>query len=708
MMTLTEAGSAAAAGRAQNRLAGEKSPYLLQHQHNPVDWRPWGDEAFEVATRENKPIFLSIGYSTCHWCHVMERETFEDEEAAALMNETFVSIKVDREERPDIDHLYMTVAQMMTGGGGWPLSIIMTPDKRPFFAGTYIPKETRMGRIGMMELTARIKEMWRTREPEVRESARNVLTALNQVPDEAPGTIAADEVMEKAYEQLASRFDPEYGGFGQAPKFPTPHNLMFLLRYWKRKGRPEALEMVLKTLDHLARGGVKDHIGKGFHRYSTDREWLVPHFEKMLYDQALLAIAYLEAFQASGKEAYGLAAADIFDYTLRDMTSPEGGFYSAEDADSEGEEGKFYVWTVGELTAALGPEDAAYAAKIFNVVPNGNFREESTGRFTAANILHLQTPLNVLAGELGMTPTALSQRMESIREALFAYREARIHPYKDDKILADWNGLMIAALAIGARVLDRRDLAEAATRAADFTLNAMRTPEGTLLHRHRQGESGIPGMLDDYAFMAWGLFELYQATFDPRFLQAALELNHTMMRDFWDEAHGGLFLAPATGNDLIVRKKELYDGAAPSGNSVAALNLARLGRVTGNADLEAKALDLSKTFAGHIDKIPSAYTFFLIVLDFLTAPGCEITLSGSLNSRAGKEMTRAVWKPFLPNKVVVGRNDSEDSKLLDALIPYASGHKAVDGKVTAYLCRDYRCESPVTDPDSLRVRLRDG
>jgi uncharacterized protein YyaL (SSP411 family) len=695
-------------GARKNALASEKSPYLLQHASNPVDWRPWGDEAFETAAREDKPIFLSIGYSTCHWCHVMERETFEDEEAAALMNETFVSVKVDREERPDVDHLYMTVAHMMTGSGGWPLSIIMTPDKRPFFAATYLPKETRMGRIGMMELAARVGHMWKTRRDEIEASAGSVFDALRQVPDTAPGTLSADQVMDQAYEQLASRFDMIYGGFGAAPKFPTPHNLMFLLRYWKRKGRPEAREMALKTLERLALGGVKDHVGKGFHRYSTDREWLVPHFEKMLYDQALLAIAYLEAFQATGNPSYGDAAADIFEYVLRDMTSPEGGFYSAEDADSEGEEGKFYVWTLDELRSVLGPEDAQFAAKLFNASPSGNFREESTGRLTGANILHLKKPLGGLAEEFGVSGGELSDRMESIRLRLFTHREGRIHPHKDDKILADWNGLMIAALAIGGRVLDRNELVEAATRAATFVLSEMRAKDGRLLHRHRSGESAIPGMLDDYAFMVWGLIELYQATFDPAFLESALSLTRRMRDDFWDREGGGFFLAPADNVDLPARKKELYDGALPSGNSVAALNLARLGRLTGRAELEAQAEALGETFAGHIVKIPSGYTFFLLALDFLTGKGCEICLSGPLDTVEGREMIRALWTPFAPNMVALARDPFKDHAPLDALVPYSAGYTTVDGKVAAYICRNHRCETPVTDPARVAAALREG
>ncbi|TKJ45155.1 thioredoxin domain-containing protein, partial [Candidatus Aerophobetes bacterium Ae_b3b] len=512
-----------------NRLIFEKSPYLLQHADNPVDWYPWGPEAFEKARKENKPVFLSIGYSTCHWCHVMARESFEDSEVARLMNEVFVSIKVDREERPDIDNVYMMVCQMITGSGGWPLTIIMTPDQKPFFAATYIPKERRFGRMGMLELIPRIKELWTTRRDEVLSSANEITAALQQVSQDAPGEELDETTLDLAYEQLAKRFDEQHGGFGGAPKFPTPHNFLFLLRYWKRTNTERALQMVEKTLQAMRRGGIYDHIGFGFHRYSTDSHWFVPHFEKMLYDQATLAIVYTEAYQATGKEEYAQTAREIFTYVLRDMTAPEGGFYAAEDAESEGEEGKFYLWTEEEIRQVLGSEEAALIVKIFNIEEGGNFIEQVTGRRTARNVLHLTKSVKELASELKMSDYDLQKRLQAMRQKLFTYREKRIHPHRDDKILTDWNGLMIAAFAKGARVFDEPRYAEAARGAVDFILKNMCTSDGELLHRYRDEQAALPAQVDDYAFLIWGMLELYETIFEVRYLQIALDLNRDLI-----------------------------------------------------------------------------------------------------------------------------------------------------------------------------------
>ena len=466
-----------ASGNHPNRLIHEKSPYLLQHAYNPVDWHAWNEEAFQKARAENKPIFLSVGYSTCHWCHVMEKESFEDSEVAALMNEAFVSIKVDREERPDIDHVYMTVCQMMTGSGGWPLTIVMTPYKKPFFAATYIPKASRFGRPGMMELIPRISEVWRNRNKEVLESAENMTTALQSMEKENPGDPLEAGVLDKAYQELAQRFDKTYGGFSGAPKFPTPHNFLFLLRYWMRSGRLNALNMVEKTLHEIRWGGIFDQIGFGFHRYSTDKEWLVPHFEKMLYDQAMLALAYLETYQATGNTLYADTAKEIFAYVLRDLRSPEGGFYSAEDADSEGVEGKFYVWTEQELRKILPPGDADLLVRVFHIQKEGNFREEASGKSLGANIFYTGRSLEDMASELNVSAQDLKKRIECARSRLFEAREKRIHPHKDDKILTDWNGLMIAALARGTQVLGEKTYADAAGSAVEFILKINRTQD---------------------------------------------------------------------------------------------------------------------------------------------------------------------------------------------------------------------------------------
>jgi uncharacterized protein YyaL (SSP411 family) len=488
----------------------------------------------------------------------MEHESFEDPEVADLMNDAFVSIKVDREERPDLDHVYMTVCQMLTGSGGWPLTIFMTPDKRPFFAATYIPKGNRFGRTGMMELIPRIKEIWTHRRSEVLDSATKVVDALQGLEKESAGAELGRPELNQAYEELRKRFDATYGGFSAAPKFPTPHNLLFLLRYWKRSGNEQVLSMVEKTLQEMRYGGIYDQIGYGFHRYSTDREWLVPHFEKMLYDQALLALAYLEAFQATGKVLYSDTAREIFTYVLRDMTDPEGGFYSAEDADSEGVEGKFYLWEESEIDRILGKATANSIRKVFNVERDGNFKEEATGRKTGANILHLGKTIEEIASDLDLSATALAADVAAARDKLLDVRERRIHPHKDDKILTDWNGLMIAAFARGAQVLEEPKYADAAAKAADFVLARMRRPDGRLLHRYRDGEAKITAHLDDYAFLIWGLIELYEAAFEVPYLETALELNTHMLDHFWDDHSGGLFFTSDDGEDLIIRKKYVW------------------------------------------------------------------------------------------------------------------------------------------------------
>lgn len=681
-----------------NRLIHEKSPYLLQHAYNPVDWYAWGEEAFEKARNENKPIFLSIGYSTCHWCHVMEHESFEDEETAGLMNETWVSIKVDREERPDLDHIYMTVCQMMTGSGGWPLNIIMTADKKPFFAGTYFPRETRLGRIGMLDLAPRIKEIWTTRRDEVIQSANKIVLALRQVPEESPGQVPGKDVLAQAYEELSQRFDPLRGGFSQAPKFPTPHNMLFLLRYWKRTGDVRALEMVEKTLESMRLGGIYDHIGFGFHRYSTDSEWLVPHFEKMLYDQALLVMAFTEAYQATGKSHYAKTAAEILTYVLRDMTAPEGGFYSAEDADSEGVEGKFYVWNIGEIQRVLDPAEAALVTKAFNLKPEGNFNEEATGRLTGSNIPHWNKSSAEIAADLGTSAGDLENRLENARIKLFQARGQRVRPHKDDKILTDWNGLMIAALAKAAQTLNNREYSDAARKAADFVLTVMRNPSGGLLHRFRDGEAGLTAHVDDYAFFIWGLIELYEAVFDVRYLDAALELNQYLIEHFWDADMGGFYFTADDGEALLVRKKEIYDGASPSGNSVAALNLIRLGRMVADPELEKKADRIARAFSGAIRQFPSAYTQMLLALEFAAGPSHEVVIAGIPDAQDTAEMLRVLREPYLPNKVVLMRPLNDDVAEIEHLAEFTKDHNSIDHQATAYVCVNYNCQLPTVDP----------
>jgi uncharacterized protein YyaL (SSP411 family) len=685
-----------------NRLINEKSPYLLQHAHNPVDWYPWCDEAFQKAADENKPVFLSIGYSTCHWCHVMEKESFEDPEVAELMNGEMISIKVDREERPDLDNIYMSVCQMLTGSGGWPLTIIMTPDKAPFFAGTYIPKNTRFGRMGMMELIPGIKDAWENRSGEVLDSAEKIQLALRGMDDIIPDRIMDESILEKAYRELAVRFDETFGGFGSAPKFPSPHNFLFLLRYWKRTGDEKALDMVEKSLLNMRLGGMHDHIGSGFHRYSTDREWLVPHFEKMLYDQAMLTMAYTEAFQATGNSDYESTARGIFSYVLRDMTSPEGGFYSAEDADSEGEEGKYYLWKEKELRDILEKEDAEFITDIFNVRKEGNFKDESTGVLTGANILHLKQSIQQISREKDIQLHELETRLSIIRDCLLNERAKRIHPHKDDKILTDWNGIMIAAFALGAKVFDEDELSGAAKRAADFILHNMRDVEGGLLHRYRENEAGITGNADDYAFFIWGLIELYEATFDTKYLHSAIELNEYFITHFFDYKRGGFFFTPDNGETLLVRKREVYDGAVPSGNSAAMLNLIKLARITGRAEFENYAERINKAFSQVIGKMPSAHTFFMCALEYAAGPSRELVISGVKGSDDTNEMIRALNSRYYPNKTTVFK--PEDNNDIISIAEYLKDYKCIDGRATAYVCSDNSCESPTTQKEEM-IRL---
>nr|MCS5640230.1 thioredoxin domain-containing protein [Candidatus Neomarinimicrobiota bacterium] len=564
-----------------NRLAQESSPYLLQHKNNPVDWYPWSEEAFDKAKELDRPIFLSIGYSTCHWCHVMEHESFEDEEVAQLLNENFISIKVDREERPEIDHVYMSVCQAMTGRGGWPLTIIMTPNKDPFFAGTYFPKTGRFGRPGMVELLPSIADAWKNKRNELVESAQKINTFLQNSNKKQKGNRLDESILGDTYAQFVNRYDNIHGGFGTQPKFPSPHNLIYLLRYHHMTGDKTALMMVENTLKNMRLGGIFDHLGFGFHRYSTDKEWLVPHFEKMLYDQAMLTIAYTEAYQITGNSEYQKIAEEILTYVRRDMTDIRGGFYSAEDADSEGEEGIFYIWTQEELVKILGEDDGLKLAKTFGFIDGGNFFEEASGQTTGNNIPYFQDDRETLAKNVDMSLDDFNAFIEKSREKLFKVREKRIHPLKDDKILTDWNGLMIAALSQGGQVLGDEVYIDAAKNAVNFVLESLRDENGRLMKRSRLGKAGLQPHLDDYSFMVFGLLNLYEATFDPSYLASALELTEIMMEDFSDK-NGGFFIGSKDAEKLMVRAKDSYDGAIPSGNSVAALNLFRLGKITGN------------------------------------------------------------------------------------------------------------------------------
>ncbi len=692
------------AGRVPNRLASEKSPYLLQHAYNPVDWYPWGEEAFERARTENKPVFLSIGYSTCHWCHVMEAESFEDPEVARLMNETFVCIKVDREERPDIDGVYMEVATLMTGRGGWPLTIMMTPDKRPFYAGTYIPKTSRFGLPGMLDLVPRIDQLWSARNEELLATADQVVNALRQAPDGAPGADLGKEALETASRQLAEAHDRALGGFGKAPKFPTPHNLLFLLRWWTRSSDPAALEMVESTLRAMRAGGIYDHVGFGFHRYSTDARWFLPHFEKMLYDQAMLAMAYTEAHEATGGSEYERTAREILEYVLRDLTSPEGGFLSAEDADSEGVEGKFYVWSTSEIREVLGEEEADLVIRAFNLDDAGNMNDEATGETTGANILHLRGELADVARSVGLSEDDFVTRAERARRKLFDVREGRVHPHKDDKILTDWNGLMIAALAKAAVAFDDESYAAAARRAADFVLGTLRDGDGRLLHRYREGEAAITGTAEDYAFMIWGLIELYEATFETPYLSSAVALNAELLERFWDDGGGGLFFTADDAETLLTRRKEIYDGATPSSNSVAALNLLRLARITGDTDLEERAAAIGRAFAAQAGPYAMGHTQLMSAVDFGVGPSREIVIVGDPESDDTRALLSALRSRYVPNKVVVLK-PSDDAPDVASIAPWTAHHTRLGGAATAYVCRNYECALPTSDPAKMQELL---
>jgi len=687
-----------------NRLIHEKSPYLQQHARNPVDWYPWGEEAFAKARAEGKPVFLSIGYSACHWCHVMAHESFEDAEVAALMNEVFISVKADREERPDIDKVYMTACQLLTGAGGWPLTVILTPEGLPFYAATYLPKSSMSGRMGMLELIPLVREIWSSRRNDALNAAEEIGKELKRIEQEAP---AADisGISRRAYGELADAFDHDRGGFLPAPKFPMPWHLMFLLRYWKRFGEGQALGMVEKTLLHMQQGGIYDQIGFGFHRYSTDGQWLVPHFEKMLYDQAQLALVYLEAYQATGREIYGRTASDVLSYVVRDMTSPEGGFYTAEDADSEGREGKFYLWRYEEAADLLDREDRPWFLKFYHIEKDGNFRDEATGRRTGMNILHAAASAAEFAGTLGLPPAEFEKKLDAARQRLFSYRSRRVRPQKDDKILADWNGLMIAALSEGARVLRMDTYREKAKAAIDFVCRRLRDGSGRLLHCLRGDGLGIPANLDDYAFFIWGLIHYYQASFDTECLKLALSLQEDCTKYFLDAKSGGFFFTSHNGENTVFRKKEAYDGATPSGNALTAVNLIRLSRLTGRSDLEEDARRVVLAFSGTMARLPSACSCFMTALNLLEIDSREVVVVGAPGALDTDAMLRRLAGCYLPELAILYRPANEPSPEIARIAPFTEHMSAKADQATAYVCHGKTCLEPTTDKDEMIKRL---
>ena len=678
-------------GEEFNRLIFEKSPYLLQHARNPVDWWPWGDTAFEKARKEDKPVLLSIGYATCHWCHVMEHESFEDEEVADLINEHFIPVKADREERPDIDEVYMQITQGITGSSGWPMTLALTPDRHAFFAGTYFPKESVAGRPGIKRIVTELGKAWRERREEVIESSLSVSAQVARMMGASPGGDLDEGIFDVAFAQFSSRYEPEKGGFARAPKFPVPPNLFFLLRFHQRTGNDHALEMVEKTLTEMRRGGIYDHVGFGIHRYATDADWLLPHFEKMLYDQALATVAYLETYKVTGKERYARTAREILTYVQRDLTSLEGGFYSAEDADSEGVEGKFYAWSNAEVKKVLGEEDGEFYIETFNFEEEGNFFEEVTQVKTGTNIPHLKEELL----------DENRERVEVLSQKLFEHREKRIHPQKDDKILTDWNGLMIVAFARAAQALGDESYAVTASRAADFVLEVLTTEQGRLLKRYREGEAGLTAHLEDYVFMIWGLLDVYETTFDLKYLEKAIEFQAIVDEQFWDETEGGYFTVADDAEQMIVRAKKLYGGSIPSGNSVAIGNLVRLHRMTGQPRFATRGDELIRAFSTELEQNSMVYPLALTFLDFYFGPSREIVISGG----DGDEMIGALRKIFLPNKVILRRTE-ENAEELAKLAPFTENQGSRDGKATAYVCQGFACRLPTTEVAKMMEGLK--
>ena len=668
-----------------NALIGEKSPYLLQHAHNPVDWQAWGDAAFRKARDERKPIFLSIGYSTCHWCHVMERESFESQEIAALLNRWFVPIKVDREERPDVDRIYMTFVQASTGSGGWPMSVFLTPELKPFFGGTYFPPD------GFRQVLERVAEVWRRDREGVLASSRHVMQQLSEAAEVSSGAAAPDlAALDAGFYAFRREFDARHGGFGGAPKFPRPAALNFLLRYWERAGNAEARDMALETLNAMARGGIHDHLGGGFHRYSVDERWHVPHFEKMLYDQAQLAVAYLEGYQVSGDQHHASVARDILDYVLRDMTDSEGGFYSAEDADSEGREGAFYLWSREETERELGPSDAERFCRHYGVEQSGNVRHDPHGEFAGLNILY-----EAVAGE----------DLEALRNRLFEVRSRRVRPHRDDKILTAWNGLMLSAFAKAAQILEDARYLEAARRAAEFLLGRLyNADDATLLRRYRDGEAAIPGFLDDYAFFVQGLLDLYEAAFDTRYLDVAVKLTETQRARFEDRDRGGFYSTLAGDTSLALRMKDDYDGAEPSGNSIAIQNLLRLAGMTGRSSYRETAEKALRAFSEFLAAAPSAAPQMLASLSASAAPPRQIVLAGARDAEDTRQLLRVLRRLFSPNQTVLLVDGEAARGFLSAHSSAIAAMQPVDGAAAAYVCEGNTCRLRATDPQEL-VRL---
>ena len=678
-----------------NRLNQETSPYLLQHSDNPVDWYPWGDEALSRARDEDRPILLSIGYSACHWCHVMERESFENEEIASLMNENFVNIKVDREERPDLDSVYMEAVQMLTGSGGWPMTVFLTPEGRPYYGGTYFPPEDRQGMPGFPRLLAAASEAYRTNKGEIERVTRQLADQMGRSGQMPRGVNPlTTEFMHTAYSQLATQFDHLNGGFGNAPKFPQPMTPEFMLRYHQHGFNPRALEMVQLTLQKMAYGGIYDQVGGGFHRYSTDAYWLVPHFEKMLYDNALLARLYLHAWQITSNPLYRRITEETLDYVLREMTDTTGGFYSAQDADSEGVEGKFFVWTPDELRAALGP-DAELVMGYYGVTDRGNFE--------GANILNVPKHPEDYADERGVSEGELSEAVQRARATLLEIRERRIHPLLDDKVLTGWNGLMLRSFAEAGAALNRVDYLDAARRNAAFLLDSMRDENGRILRTWRNGQAKLLGYLEDYACLADGLLALHEATLESRWLREANVVAEGIIELFWDDAVGGFYDTGSDHESLMIRPRDVFDNAQPCGGSVATDVLLRLAIITGNDDFATKAATPIRALQPLLGRAPSATGHWLGALDFYVSLPKEVVIVGPADGEITRGMLGEVGKRYLPNRVVVGVGDPSSPPLGNS--PLLEQRVMQDGAPTAYVCQHYVCQLPVTTAEALAAQL---
>lgn len=696
------------AGKKSNKLIDEKSPYLLQHAFNPVEWYPWGQEAFDKAKREGKPIFLSIGYSTCHWCHVMAHESFENDSIAAILNKYFVSIKVDREERPDVDKVYMTALQGMGQNGGWPLSMFLTPERKPFYGGTYFPPQSRYGRAGFPDLLNRIHEVWEKEHSKVLESAEAITAFLREASAAHESEMVNVDILQRCFEQMESTYDSQFGGFGTAPKFPRPVVFNFLLRYFKNNNSFEGLEMTSHTLKEMAKGGMYDHIGGGFHRYSVDAEWRVPHFEKMLYDQAQLAISYLEAYQITHEPQYQEIAREVLYYVLRDMTSTEGGFFSAEDADSqrqdhpeENGEGAFYVWSKNELETILGPDRGAIFSHFYGVEENGNVLADPQHEFTGKNILFRAHPLDETAILFGKSEKETGEILESARRDIFAVRAHRPRPPLDDKILTSWNGLMIRAFARAATVLQDAKHLHAATQAADFiTAHLYNAERSTLLRRYRGGAAGLDAHLDDYAFFVSGLLELYEASLDIKWLKQAVLLTGSQIDIFWDDKDGGFFDTAGNDSSILVRMKEQYDGAEPTGNSVSAMNLLRLSQITNNDSWRDKARQTIKTFGRILDRQPVAMPQMVAAFDLATQRARQVIISGARNSEQTQRLLREVYSRYHPNTLLL-LDDNASHEWLASRLDFIDSLPGQGAAPTAYVCEDFVCRLPTSDPEML-------